>query len=145
VVYPLNVVIIKFQFNTAKLIIRRLYLKLCRRERGLVMAYIPDRSDAVWLDFQSQSGHEQTGRRPAIVLSPDEYNRKVGLAIFCPITKSIKGYPFEVIIPEGFGLTGVILADQVKSMDWKTRNAKLIVKLPVSVQIEVRNKLKTLI
>lgn len=101
--------------------------------------------DVVWLDFQPQAGHEQTGRRPAIVLSPVADNRKVGLAIFCPVTNRIKGYPFEVVIPEGLEVTGAILSDQVKSLDWRSRNAKLISKLPESVQLEVLNKLKTLL
>ena len=79
------------------------------------MAYVPDRGDAVWLDFDPQAGHEQAGRRPAIVLSPAGYNRKVGLAIFCPVTTRIKGYPFEVVIPEGLKISGAILADQVKN------------------------------
>jgi len=109
------------------------------------MAYVPDRGDAVWLDFDPQSGHEQAGRRPAIVLSPAGYNRKVGLAIFCPVTTRIKGYPFEVVIPEGLKISGVILADQVKNFDWTVRKTKLITRLPISVTDEVSKKLKTLI
>lgn len=73
--------------------------------------YIPARGDVVWLTFNPQAGHEQAGRRPALVLSPSSYNRKVGLAIFCPITSQVKGYPFEVAIPAGSKLGGVILAD----------------------------------
>ena len=95
--------------------------------------YIPCRGDAVWLNFNSQSGHEQAGRRPALVLSPEEYNRKTGLAIFCPITSQIKGYPFEVKLPAGLPVTGVVLADQVKSLDWQVREAALIKKLPAQV------------
>jgi mRNA interferase MazF len=76
--------------------------------------YIPDRGDVVWIDMYPQAGHEQAGRRPAIVLSPSSYNGKVGLALFCPVTKQIKGYPFEVIIPPGQKVTGAILSDQVK-------------------------------
>lgn len=109
------------------------------------MAYVPDRGDAVWLDFDPQAGHEQAGRRPAIVLSPAGYNRKVGLAIFCPVTTRIKGYPFEVVIPEGLKISGVILADQVKNFDWTVRKTKLITRLPISVTDEVSKKLKTLI
>lgn len=78
------------------------------------MAYVPDRGDVVWLDFTPQAGHEQGGRRPAVVLSPVAYNKKVGLALLCPITSQVKGYPFEVLIPSGSPVTGVILADQVK-------------------------------
>jgi mRNA interferase MazF len=109
------------------------------------MAYIPDRGDAVWINFNPQAGHEQSGRRPAIVLSPVAYNRKVGLALFCPITNQIKGYPFEVIIPHGLKVTGAVLSDQVKSLDWKMRDAELIAHLPSSVTDDVLKKLKTLL
>ena len=109
------------------------------------MAYVPDRGDAVWISFNPQAGHEQAGRRPAIVLSPTAYNRKVGLAIFCPITNQIKGYPFEVVIPGDLKVTGAILSDQAKSLDWKVRDVELIVKLPASVTVEVLKKLKTLL
>ena len=108
------------------------------------MSYIPERGDAVWLSFNPQMGHEQSGRRPAIVLSPAAYNRKVGLAIFCPITNQIKGYPFEVLIPHGLTVTGAILSDQVKSVDWRAREVELIAKLPEAVIIEVQKKLRTL-
>ena len=109
------------------------------------MAYVPDRGDAVWISFNPQAGHEQAGRRPAIVLSSAAYNRKVGLAIFCPITNQIKGYPFEVIIPTGLKVAGAVLSDQAKSLDWKVRDAELIVRLPVSVIDEVLKKLRTLL
>ena len=109
------------------------------------MAYVPDRGDAVWIDFDPQEGHEQAGRRPAIVLSPAGYNRRVGLAIFCPVTTRIKGYPFEVVIPEGLKISGVVLADQVKNFDWTVRKPKFITRLPNSVTDEVSKKLKTLI
>src|SRR5215218_2502163 len=87
---------------------------------------VPDRGDVVWLDFNPQTGHEQAGRRPALVLSPVAYNRKVGLALVCPITSQVKGYPFEVQMPEGTEVAGVILADQVKSLDWRARRAKVV-------------------
>ncbi len=109
------------------------------------MAYVPDRGDAVWINFNPQAGHEQAGRRPAIVLSPSSYNRKVGLAVFCPITNQIKGYPFEVVIPAGLKVTGAVLSDQVKNLDWKVRDTELIVRLPASVTDEVLKKLKTLL
>jgi mRNA interferase MazF len=89
-------------------------------------AYVPDRGDVVWITLNPQAGHGQTGRRPALVLSPAAYNGKVGLAILCPITNQIKGYPFEVLIPAGLVAMGAILADQVKSLDWRARNAELI-------------------
>ena len=85
--------------------------------------YVPARGAAVWITFNPQPGHEQAGRRPALVLSPSSYNGKVGLAILCPITSQVKGYPFEVTIPSGSKLGGVVLADQVKSLDWRTRKA----------------------
>jgi mRNA interferase MazF len=109
------------------------------------MAYIPNRGDMVWITFNPQAGHEQAGRRPALVLSPEAYNGKVGLAILCPITSQIKGYPFEVLIPEGLKISGAILSDQVKSLDWKARQAELVCKLPKSTLSEVIQKLSTLI
>ncbi len=101
------------------------------------MRYAPDRGDAVWLDFDSQSGHEQRGRRPAVIISPRSYNEKVGLALVCPITSQIKGYPFEVVLPKGLKIKGAILSDQIKSLDWQARKAKLIVKLPPTVVSDV--------
>lgn len=103
--------------------------------------YIPRRGDAVWLNFNPQSGHEQAGRRPALVLSPEEYNRKTGLAIFCPITSQVKGYPFEVKLPAGLPVNGVVLADQVKSLDWQVRDAALIKKLPIQIVKETTDLL----
>lgn len=90
----------------------------------MASGYVPERGDFVWLEFTSQAGHEQAGTRPALVLSPREYNRKVGLALLCPITSQIKGYPFEVVLPESGRLRGAVLADQVKSLDWRARRAK---------------------
>lgn len=87
---------------------------------------IPNRGDLVFIDFNPQKGHEQAGNRPAIVLSPQAFNRITGFAVICPITRQIKGYPFEVKLPEGLEIEGVILTDQVKSLDWKARN--LIIK-----------------
>lgn len=109
------------------------------------MTYIPKRGDAVWLDFNPQSGHEQAGRRPAIAISPESYNQKVGLALFCPITNQTKGYPFEVAIPKNRKVSGVVLSDQLKSLDWQTRNVEFIAKLSDSVVEEVLRKLKNLL
>jgi len=109
------------------------------------MAYVPDSGDIVWISFNPQAGHEQAGRRPALVLSPAAYNGKVGLAILCPITSQIKGYPFEVVIPDGLEISGAILADQVKSLDWKARKAEFTFKLPSTSYNEVVQKLNTLI
>jgi mRNA interferase MazF len=107
--------------------------------------YVPARGDAVWITFTPQAGHEQAGRRPALVLSPASYNGKVGLAILCPITSQVKGYPFEVGTPSGSGLSGVILADQVKSLDWRVRKAEFICKLPRETTAEVLGKLGALL
>jgi len=109
------------------------------------MAYIPDSGDIVWIMFNPQTGHEQAGQRPALVLSPEAYNGKVGLAILCPITSQVKGYPFEVLIPEGLEIKGAILSDQVKSLDWKARKAEFACKLPLEKYNEVVKKLSTLI
>ncbi len=107
--------------------------------------FVPGRGDIIWLDFNPQSGHEQRGRRPAIVLSPVEYNEKAGLALVCPITSHIKGYPFEVLLPEKAVIKGVIIADQVKSLDWQHRNAEFIEKAPKNVINETIGKFSTLI
>lgn len=109
------------------------------------MTYVPSRGDIVWLTFTPQAGSEQAGRRPAIVLSPSSYNGKVGLAIFCPITSHIKGYPFEVQLPKEFPITGVVLADQVKSLDWRSRNAQFAYQASQEVITEVLQKVATLI
>ena len=107
--------------------------------------YIPQRGDVVWITLNPQSGHEQAGRRPAVVLSPGIYNEKVELAIFCPVTNQIKGYPFEVLIPDGLPVSGVILADQIKSLDWRIRDAEWICTLPPRVVVEILQKLGTLL
>lgn len=112
---------------------------------GETMAYIPNRGDIVWVSFNPRAGHEQAGRRPALVLSPSTYNGKVGLAILCPITSQIKNYPFEVLIPDGLKIDGAILSDQVKSLDWKVRKAEFICKLPTATLDEVLQKIGTLI
>lgn len=111
----------------------------------MVAGYIPDRGDAVWLHFDPQSGHEQRGRRPALVLSPASYNGKVGLAILCPVTSRAKGYPFEVALPAASGVDGVVLADQVKNLDWRARKAELICGMPEGVTEEVLGKLGALL
>lgn len=107
--------------------------------------YVPRRGDVVWITLTPQAGHEQAGRWPAVVLSPGEYNRKVGLAILCPITSQVKGYPFEVLIPAGLPVRGVVLADQVKSLDWRARDAELSCVLPAGSIGEVLSKLATLL
>lgn len=108
------------------------------------MSYVPARGDVVWLDFNPQAGHEQAGRRPALVLSPASYNGKLGLAIVCPITSRIKGYPFEVPIPTGLAVSGVVLADQVKNADWQARNAQWLCSLPAATVAEMLRQLAKL-
>jgi mRNA interferase MazF len=107
--------------------------------------YAPARGDFVWLEFSPQAGHEQAGHRPALVISPEPYNRMTGLALVCPITTQIKGYPFEVLVPQGLKAKGVILSDQIKSLDWKARKASLMGRAPASVIAEVLAKAGTLI
>jgi mRNA interferase MazF len=109
-----------------------------------MVTYIPDRGDLVWLQFNPQSGHEQSERRPALTLSPKAYNQKVGLAIFCPIASQEKGYPFEVEIKEG-KIKGAVLADQVKSLDWRQRDVKFIARAPLKVITVVIGLLSTLV
>ncbi len=99
--------------------------------------YAPVRGDVVWLDFDPQLGHEQAKRRPALVLSADQYNRVTGLAVFCPITSKIKGFPWEVPVPTGLAVIGVVLSDQVKNLDWRARKAEFICKIPSSTLEEV--------
>jgi mRNA interferase MazF len=108
-------------------------------------AYIPGRGDIVWITLNPQAGHEQAGRRPAVVLSPRSYNAKVGLAVLCPVTNQVKGYPFEVTLPSGSPVAGAVLSDQVKSLDWRSRQAEWICSLPPLVMDEVLGKLRTLL
>ena len=111
----------------------------------MVKLKVPDRGDIVWLNFTPKSGHEQSGRRPALVISPQEYNAKTNLAILCPITSQVKDYPFEVKLPDNIKINGVILSDQIKSLDWKTRNAEFICKLPKPALTETLNKINALL
>lgn len=107
--------------------------------------YIPERGDVVWVNLRPRSGHEQSGRRPGIVISPGSYNRKVGLMLCCPITSKEKGYPFEVRLPQGLPVSGVVLADQVRSLDWKKRKVSLIGKVLERTTEELLGKLRTLL
>ncbi len=108
-------------------------------------SYVPKRGDAVWLNFSPQIGHEQKGRLPAIVISPEKYNEKVGLLLACPITTRIKHYPFEIIIPQGCDVSGAILSDQVKSVDWRARDAEFICEVQEEAVDEVLRKLSTVV
>lgn len=107
--------------------------------------YVPERGDLIWLSFDPQAGHEQSGRRPAVVISSASYNGKTHLAICCPITSIAKGYPFEVPVPAGLPIRGVILSDQLKSLDWNVRQAELIVALPEDALREVLRKAALLV
>ena len=110
----------------------------------MVKGYIPERGDIVWVSFNPQAGKEQAGHRPAIVLSHKEYNKRIGLAIMCPITSQQKGYPFEVEIMLS-EIKGVILADYVKNLDWKVRNVSFIEKAPEHIIEEVTALLNAII
>lgn len=107
--------------------------------------YVPDAGDLVWLTFDPQAGHEQRGRRPALILSPRAYNSKARLAIGCPITTHVKGYPFEVPLPSGGGVTGVVLADHVKNLDWQARRVEFAAKAPSELVTDVRERLRVLL
>jgi mRNA interferase MazF len=109
------------------------------------VSFVPDAGDLVWLNFDPQAGHEQAGRRPELVLSPKVYNQKSGLGLFCPATNQQKGYSFEVPVPEGCGVTGVILADHVKSCDWKARDARKIGSVPQATLDEVLARIAPLL
>jgi mRNA interferase MazF len=107
--------------------------------------YVPERGHVIWLDFDPQTGHEQAGRRPALVLSPGAYNAPTELALLCPITNQSKGYPYEVEVPPGLAVRGVVLADQVKNLDWKQRKAAYLCEVPHEVLEDVLEKVLTLI
>lgn len=107
-------------------------------------SYFPSRGDIVWLNFTPQAGHEQKGKRPAIIISPLEYNKKTGLAVCCPIISNIKGYPFEVIV-EGKKINGAVLSDHLKNLDWKAREIKFVEKAKPHVLEEVVSKISALI
>jgi mRNA interferase MazF len=107
--------------------------------------YVPERGDVVWISLNPQAGHEQAGRRPAVVVSPAAYNEKVGLALLCPVTSQVKGYPFEALIPDGLPVKGAVLSDQVKCLDWRARRAERLCALPESVIAEVLSKLSALL
>jgi mRNA interferase MazF len=109
------------------------------------LEYVPQRGDVVWVSLNPQAGHEQAGRRPAVVVSTGGYNTRTGLALLCPVTSQIKGYPFEVKLPEGLPAIGAVLSDQVKCLDWRARHAELLCTLPSETISEVLQKLATLV
>ena len=107
--------------------------------------YVPDRGDIVWVELTPPSGPEQAGRGPALVFSPKEYNRTVGLAFMCPISIHVKGYPFEVPLPTKETVRGVVLADHIKSLDWRIRNVRFLCRVPVDVIRDTVRKFQTLL
>jgi mRNA interferase MazF len=109
------------------------------------MTYVPEQGHAIWLTFDPQAGHEQAGRRPAVVLTPAAYNRKTGLILVCPVTSKVKAYPFEVSLPAGLPISGVVLADQAKSADWRARQAAYICELPCDILPHILAKLSALL
>jgi len=109
------------------------------------VTFIPERGDVVWITMAPAAGHEPSGRRPALVISPSAYNGKVGLAILCPIASKAKGYPFEVPIPDGLPVEGVVLSDQAMSLDWRARGAEPACALPPESTLAVLRRLETLV
>lgn len=107
--------------------------------------WVPGRGDLVWISFDPQAGHEQAGRRPAVVLSSAIYNAPAGLALVCPITNQVKGYPYEVAVPSGLPITGVVLSDQVKNLDWRARQARLVGRLPADTVGEILANIESLL
>jgi mRNA interferase MazF len=107
--------------------------------------YVPEQGDIVWLDFNPQAGHEQAGRRPAFVLTSAKYNGKVRLGLFCPINTQAKGYPFEVPLPDNLDIRGVILAVQVRSLDWSVRRASFACTAPQEILEQVIEKVSALL
>lgn len=109
------------------------------------MAYVPDRGHVVWLSLDPTLGHEQAGRRPVLVLSPAIYNTKSGLVLAAPVTSKVKSYPFEVPLPPSLPITGVILSDHVRSLDWNSRQAEFVCSLPSSTVDEALARTRSLL
>jgi mRNA interferase MazF len=107
--------------------------------------YVPERGDVIWLSFSPQAGREQSGRRPGVVLSPARYNRRIGLALTCPVTSRVKGYPFEVALEGVGGVSGVILVDQLRSLDWRAQQAERAGRAPQDVLAEILARLQPLL
>lgn len=108
-------------------------------------SFVPERGDVVKMSFDPQSGHEQAGWRPALVVSPGAYNRASSLALLCPITSRVKRYPFEVALPGDFAITGVVLVDQIRSLAWRARKASFVAHAPDAVVREVLARLEPLV
>lgn len=108
-------------------------------------SWVPDRGDLIWLTFVPQAGREQSGRRPALVLSPAIYNGKTNLAVVCPITSHVKGYPFEVSLPSGGPIEGCVLADHIKNVDWSAREVKLIGRVRGDLLTQILDRISALL
>lgn len=108
-------------------------------------SYIPQRGDLVWITLNPTAGHEQSGRRPALVVSPKKYNRKTGLCVVCPATRQKKGYAFEVVVATSDGATSVVLADHLRSVDWRARKIERIERIPASTLAEVIARIEALL
>ena len=117
--------------------------QLAKKRSSTVRQYVPDVGDVVWLHFDPQLGHEQRGRRPALVLSPASYNAKTGLMLCCPMTHQVKGYPFEVLITQN--PPSAVLADQIKSLDWVHRQAAFKEKAAAELVGDVKRKIYALL
>ncbi len=107
--------------------------------------FVPERGDLVWLDFHPQAGREQAGRRPGLILSPASYNQRVGLALVCPVTSRVKGYPFEVLLPQDLAVQGAVLADHVRSVDWRQRRAEPVGRVASDLLEAVTQRVEALI
>jgi len=116
-----------------------------KRRGKRTAVYQPDRGHFVYLDFTPHAGTKQGGRRPALILSPADYNIATGLALACPVTNQAKGSPFEVPIPRGAQITGVILADHVRSIDWLARNAEQHSIAPSNTVMEVLARIEAIL
>ena len=108
-------------------------------------SYCPEAGDFIWIDLDPAAGHEQSGRRPAIVLSPRSYNAAAGLCVICPITSRVRNYPFEAILPDDGNVRGVVLADQPRSISWEQRPIKHAGRAPDALLTEVRERLAALL
>ncbi|QQN61258.1 endoribonuclease MazF [Bradyrhizobium diazoefficiens] len=107
--------------------------------------YCPEAGDVIWIDLDPTVGHEQSGRRPAMVVSPRSYNTVAGLCVICPITSRVRGYPFEAVLPEGASVRGVVLADQPRSISWELRPITPAGRAPDALLLEVRERLAALL
>lgn len=111
----------------------------------MIRTYVPEGGDLIWLDFTPQAGREQVGRGPAVVLSPRTYNRRSKLAIVCTVTTQVKGYPFEISLPKTSPITGVVLADHLRNLDWQARRAEKAGRVPRQVMAEIRERIAALL